>query len=267
MRFQADVRTMALVDLVGYSPRAAARETAEGPQGVAQFNADIQAVVDAALGAAGLRRADHVVMTTGDGGLLSFAAADPALAFAAALHAAARDAQPEWRLRVGIATGEVAIDTEATQGNGLGGMAITRAARLEAKADPGGVLIDAQTWSAVADLLLRAPYNGPEPIPGKHAGEAFDAYRARFNPLPSPPADIARAERRALVERIDRDSRRVTGVAQVQMLEERLQIPHRRRPPDTLDIERRLAGILTWASREERLADMADHLQAILAWD
>jgi TolB-like protein/Tfp pilus assembly protein PilF len=125
-----------------------------------------------------------VVMTTGDGALLTFSGPDQALGFAMALHqcAARHNAgvtEPRARriFRVGISTGEIAVDPNT---GSPAGMAISRAARLEAKADPGGVLIDSESWSA-ASGERKAAYHGPEDISGKR-DEHFEAYRAQIDP-------------------------------------------------------------------------------------
>lgn len=176
--------TAVLVDLVGYSDMSRLLEDSLGVQATLSLNQQVQRLIGDALSESGGTAADNVVMTTGDGALLTFSGPDQALDFATALNkcAARHNAgvtEPRARriFRVGISTGEIAVDPNT---GSPAGMAISRAARLEAKADPGGVLIDSESWNA-ASGERRAAYNGPEDISGKR-DEHFEAYRAQIDP-------------------------------------------------------------------------------------
>ena len=176
--------TAVLVDLVGYSDMSRLLEDSLGVQATLSLNQQVQRLIGDALSESGGRAADNVVMTTGDGALLTFVGPDQALDFAVALHkcAARHNAgvtEPRARriFRVGISTGEIAVDPNT---GSPAGMAISRAARLEAKADPGGVLIDSESWNA-ASGEPKAAYDGPEDISGKR-DEHFEAYRAQIDP-------------------------------------------------------------------------------------
>jgi TolB-like protein/class 3 adenylate cyclase/Tfp pilus assembly protein PilF len=176
--------TAVLVDLVGYSDMSRLLEDSLGVQATLSLNQQVQRLIGDALSESGGTAADNVVMTTGDGALLTFAGPDQALDFATALHrcAARHNAgvtEPRARriFRVGISTGEIAVDPNT---GSPAGMAISRAARLEAKADPGGVLIDSESWNA-ASGERKAAYHGPEDISGKR-DEHFEAYRAQIDP-------------------------------------------------------------------------------------
>jgi TolB-like protein/class 3 adenylate cyclase/Tfp pilus assembly protein PilF len=176
--------TAVLVDLVGYSDMSRLLEDSLGVQATLSLNQQVQRLIGDALSESGGTAADNVVMTTGDGALLTFVAPDQALDFAVALHkcAARHNAgvtEPRARriFRVGISTGEIAVDPNT---GSPAGMAISRAARLEAKADPGGVLIDSESWNA-ASGEPKAAYDGPEDISGKR-DEHFEAYRAQIDP-------------------------------------------------------------------------------------
>ena len=176
--------TAVLVDLVGYSDMSRLLEDSLGVQATLSLNQQVQRLIGDALAEAGGSAADNVVMTTGDGALLTFPHPDTALHFTERLHrcAARHNAgvtEPRARrvFRVGISTGEIAVDPDT---GSPAGMAISRAARLEAKADPGGVLIDSESWNA-ADAELKAIYQGPEDISGKR-DEHFGAYRAQIDP-------------------------------------------------------------------------------------
>jgi TolB-like protein/class 3 adenylate cyclase/Tfp pilus assembly protein PilF len=176
--------TAVLVDLVGYSDMSRLLEDSLGVQATLSLNQQVQRLIGDALSESGGTAADNVVMTTGDGALLTFSGPDQALDFATALNkcAARHNAgvtEPRARrvFRVGISTGEIAVDPNT---GSPAGMAISRAARLEAKADPGGVLIDSESWNA-ASGERKAAYNGPEDISGKR-DEHFEAYRAQIDP-------------------------------------------------------------------------------------
>ncbi len=175
--------TAVLVDLVGYSDMSRLLEDSLGVQATLSLNQQVQRLIGDALAEAGGTAADNIVMTTGDGALLTFTHPDTALHFTERLHrcAARHNAgvtEPRARriFRVGISTGEIAVDPDT---GSPAGMAISRAARLEAKADPGGVLIDSESWNAATDER-KAAYHGPEEISGKR-DEHFGAYRAQID--------------------------------------------------------------------------------------
>jgi TolB-like protein/Tfp pilus assembly protein PilF len=176
--------TAVLVDLVGYSDMSRLLEDSLGVQATLSLNQQVQRLIGDALSECGGAAADNVVMTTGDGALLTFTTPDQALDFAVRLHRCAGRhnagvTEPRARrvFRVGISTGEIAVDPNT---GSPAGMAISRAARLEAKADPGGVLIDSESWNA-ASSVPKAGYHGPEDISGKR-DEHFEAYRTQIDP-------------------------------------------------------------------------------------
>jgi class 3 adenylate cyclase len=68
----------------------------------------------------------------------------------------------------------------------IAGTTIARAVRLEAKALPGGFLIDAPTFEAL-DLTQRPLYGSKQKVVGKR-DEKFDAYAAQLNP--DGPSDV-----------------------------------------------------------------------------
>lgn len=176
--------TAVLVDLVGYSDMSRLLEDSLGVQATLSLNQQVQRLIGDALADAGGTASDNIVMTTGDGALLTFNAPDQALVFAVGLHrcaarhnAGVTEPRAHRVFRVGISTGEIAVDPNT---GAPAGMAISRAARLEAKADPGGVLIDSESWNA-ASGEAKAAYHGPEDILGKR-DEHFEAYRAQIDP-------------------------------------------------------------------------------------
>lgn len=176
--------TAVLVDLVGYSDMSRLLEDSLGVQATLSLNQQVQRLIGDALAQAGGDVADNIVMTTGDGALLTFANPDQALDFAQHLHqcaarhnAGVTEPRAHRVFRVGISTGEIAVDPDT---GAPAGMAISRAARLEAKADPGGALIDSESWNA-ASAERKVVYHGPEDISGKR-DEHFEAYRAQLDP-------------------------------------------------------------------------------------
>lgn len=177
------ILTAVLVDLVGYSDMSLLLEESLGVQATLKLNNQVQQFITNSLSDVGENAADNIVITTGDGALLKFIDVDKAIDFAERLHHISSEhnanlSEPRARrvFRVGIATGEIAIDPDNC---GLAGMAISRAARLEAKANPGGVLIDDQSWAA-SGLVQKQLFQGPEIIAGKR-DESFKVWRAQID--------------------------------------------------------------------------------------
>lgn len=260
----ADV-TVVLVDLQGYSDIQRALEQSFGVAQALAFDRQIQGFIADALAAAGVAASSAILARTGDGGLLRFDRPDPALAFAAALHRLAAghnqsvtEALARRVFRIGIATGELAFDPET---GAPSGMTISRAARLEAAARPGGVLIDTDSHAAASGEAVAA-YRGPEIVTGKR-DERFEAWRAQIDITAPPAAGPNPPARGVLLDRIAADFRRLRPV-QVDDLMRRLDIDRDRRPPDVLTAERRKSAILDWADEEQRLADLARDLRAIV---
>lgn len=175
--------TAILVDLVGYSDIQRALEQSLGVSAARDFDAQIQSFVEAALTQVGGNANDNILTRTGDGALLKLNAPDSALDFAARLHGVAAahnktvtEALAKRVFRIGIATGELEFSAKT---GAPSGMVISRAARLEAKANPGGVLIDAPSYEG-ASPGLQAAYCGPEIVKGKRA-ESFAGWRSRVD--------------------------------------------------------------------------------------
>jgi len=86
----------------------------------------------------------RVVKTAGDGMLLEFGSADPALRCAIdvqrAMHADNQSKRPEERIefRIGINLGDIIVD-----GTDIAGDGVNVASRLEALAEPGGICVSA----------------------------------------------------------------------------------------------------------------------------
>lgn len=266
MKIESSKLTVAFVDLVGYSKMAAILENIAGSAAIATFNSAIQRTLDGALLASSLVRRECVVMTTGDGAILRFDEPRKAIEFAFALtdassvhNANVQDLNAHHHFRTGIATGEVAIDTDAKQGNGLGGMAIVRAARLEGKAPPDGALIDLETWQGLIEDQ-RNRFVGPELVQGKR-GEAFSAFRFGNYPdsveshLPPAVRKSGSQKRRALTL-LDR----LLTAAQVDRLVITMEIPLNQVPSPRLTLEERGLDILNWAEAYGKMGELETEL-------
>lgn len=277
MKFLVEIGTAVMVDMVGYSVLAAKLERQGGATSVALLNIGIKSRLRKSLINASGDMGSNFVISTGDGALLFFSSVDQALIFTKDLLGAPSfygvpdrsGTEPPRQFRVGVGTGEIAVDTETTEGRGLSGMAIVRAARLESSAHPQSALIDSNSWHA-ATAVHQALYAGPQSITGKH-DERFDAYRLAFPPLasqPSPPTErgrlLPRLEQRLLMKGIFEKFDRLTRAAQIDMVALRLTIPLSQRPPDTLTMERRINAIVEWAETELELANL-DQLLSTMA--
>lgn len=87
----------------------------------------------------------RLIKTTGDGFLAEFASPIAALRCALAIQSAQLDDSNALRLRIGLNLGDVIIE----QGGDIYGEGVNVAARLEALADPGGILISGKIYSEV----------------------------------------------------------------------------------------------------------------------
>src|SRR2546421_6299236 len=96
----------------------------------------------------------RIVKTTGDGMLVEFASPVEAVRCASEIQKAMRDREsslPEDQrieIRVGINLGDVIIDEDDVYGDG-----VNIAARLEALADPGGVVVSSAVFEQVRDRV------------------------------------------------------------------------------------------------------------------
>jgi predicted ATPase len=173
-------KTVVELDLQGYSDVALELEEHLSADLVLKFNDQLQEFVDAGLSSIAVPRDAAVMAETGDGAILAFDDADTGHSFAEAVHAACRmhnhsktvAAARRW-FRIGIATGELAIDS--AQPSRIGGIVIARAVRLEASARIGEVVIDPETYAGLNDRY-KSLYGQEEVILGKRQ-EQFRARR------------------------------------------------------------------------------------------
>ncbi len=180
------LKTVLELDLVGYSTIGDNIEQALDVRSVSQLNAQIQGFIDAGLHAVSAARQKAVIKTTGDGAILVFDSAAEAHGFAVAVHQAtaqhnATRTQPIAKrvFRIGAATGEIVMEPKPGGGFEIAGTTIARAVRLEAKAHPGGFLIDQATFDALPPEQKGA-FGEPQTVPGKR-DEVFTARATQPN--------------------------------------------------------------------------------------
>ncbi len=118
--------TVLFTDIVGSTARAAQMGDADWRALLGRHDRALRDAVEAGRGT--------VVKTTGDGALVTFESATDAVAVARRLVAKLRDLGLE--MRAGIHIGEVEI-----RGDDVGGIAVHIASRVQALAEPGGILV------------------------------------------------------------------------------------------------------------------------------
>jgi len=169
--------TVVVVDLADSTEKARAlEEHLDDPEVVKQFHEKIRDLLEQALERVRFSRQQILNKETGDGAILVFADATIAHRFAVALHEAtkARNARKgieaaKWAFRIGVATGNLAVD-----GTTFDGMAVTDATRLESIGQDVHVLIDQATYDAFPNEL-KSLYSGPETVTAKK--ETLQVYR------------------------------------------------------------------------------------------
>ena len=174
-----NTKTVLELDLAAYSDIASALEENLDVQAVKTFQDQIQSFVDVGLSELGLLREQLVFATAGDNALLIFD--DPAVMhrFAKIVQEAtvkhnrkkSVESAKRW-FRMGAATGAVLVIAEERR---IVGTTVARAVRLEAAAEKGELIIDAETYDALPDDLKQA-YGPEEIVPGKRA-ERFTVRR------------------------------------------------------------------------------------------
>src|SRR5437879_4516204 len=145
-RVERKLAAILAADIAGYSRLMGADE--EGT--LARLKAHRRELIDPKI-------AEHrgrIVKTTGDGLLVEFASPVEAVRCAGEIQRAMREREgplPEDRrieIRIGINLGDVIIDEDDVYGDG-----VNIAARLEALADPGGVVISSAVFEQVRDRV------------------------------------------------------------------------------------------------------------------
>ena len=179
---QSNLKTVLELDLAAYSDIARALEENLDVQAVKSFEDQIQSFLEEGFKQLGIRKDDVFFATAGDNALLIF---DDA----AVMHKLAKFVQEatlehnrhksvesakRW-FRMGAATGPVLVIAEERR---IVGTTVARAVRLEAGAEKGELLIDAETFNALPKEL-KAYYGDEETIAGKR-DELFTARRCAF---------------------------------------------------------------------------------------
>jgi hypothetical protein len=175
-------KTVAVVDMVGYSSIARILEQNISAASVSDLNKQIQSFITRALEQLPEAQTHIVVARTGDGIILLFDAVDTAHTFAANVHRFARehnDTRTEstaqrW-FRVGIATGDVSATANLEASNEYAGTTIANAVRLEAATEAGEVMMDDVSFAELSPEF-RPLYGSEETVKGKRE-ESFRVRR------------------------------------------------------------------------------------------
>lgn len=179
-------KTIVELDLVGYSSISRNVEESLDVRTVAQVNQQIHGFIDLGLKAANSSQDDNVMTLTGDGAILAFDSAEQAHTFAEAINRATQEHNRKRKdrfamrvFRIGAATGEIVMKPKPGGGYDIAGSTIARAVRLEAKATPGGFLVDQATFEGLppTQKLLY----GPKQIVAGKRDEEFEAYACQLN--------------------------------------------------------------------------------------
>lgn len=174
MPAQEQRRLAAIVaaDVVGYS-RLMGRDEAGTVARLRQIRAErLQPVLN--------RRGGRIVKLTGDGTLIEFASAVEALSAAIEFQQAVADSEAErakeQRLvfRVGVHLGDVIVEGEDLYGDG-----VNVAARLEAEAAPGNIVVSGDIYNTTAGRL-RATFKDLGPLALKNIERPVQAYTVRW---------------------------------------------------------------------------------------
>jgi class 3 adenylate cyclase len=181
------IKTVMCVDLARYSDVAVALEENLGSELVKGLNDHILGLIERGVAAAGGSRAENLVKTTGDGAILVFDAADQAHVCAERIHQSAEEAnlaktnpsaKRYFRMGAGSAEVNLDVDDETQALEDVHGMAVIRAARLQAIAKPGELVVDTLTFDKLA-AGNRSAYGDVEKVRGKR-GEVFRARRVQL---------------------------------------------------------------------------------------
>ena len=264
-------KTVVEVDLVGYSSISNNLEESLDVSTVAQINQQIQSFIEVGLKAVKASREETVMSLTGDGAILVFDSAQQAHLFAEALHRATQEhnqtRKEQLAMRVfrsGAASGEISMKRKAGGGYDIAGSTIARAVRLEAKALPGGLLIDKATFEALPSDKQQQ-YGTKEIVSGKR-DEQFEAYAVQLNRDGARDAAFfTRVPETTLsddstVNESSGDKRRqiltaIKALKSHQYLELvfLLEIPIGQRPSETLNLDQQKSHILKWAEENQKL--------------
>jgi len=188
-------KTVVFVDQAHFTKGADEVYQLLGAQAVAQLKLQLEAMIDAALHAAGIAIEGLHRESTGDGVMLILANPEQSCQFAEALHRAAaryNQSRPypyaQRHFRIGIYTDHLSfihtVDEKATARPIAGGMAPAFAQRLETACRTGEVLICPQTWTALPSLMQQQ-YGPKQKVRGKAHDRTLWAHRHKvIEPAP-----------------------------------------------------------------------------------
>jgi class 3 adenylate cyclase len=150
----------------------------------------------------------RIVGTAGDSLLAEFASVVQAVDCAVRIQRelaernATLAAERQMQLRIGINLGDVMVENDDLYGDG-----VNIAARLQALADPGGILISGTVFDQVKDkLTLGFDYLGPQAV--KNIAAQVPTYRVLLQPGTAPPTDHRDAALASVGDRApERDTR------------------------------------------------------------
>src|SRR5215470_11017699 len=174
-RIQRRLAAIVAADVVGYSRLMEADEAGT----LAALKARRKEVLEPLVG----QHQGRVFKVTGDGVLVEFTSAVNAVQCAVDLQqgmAAANNSQPEERhivLRIGVNLGDVMVESSDLYGDG-----VNIAARLEALADPGGILVSGTAYDHIKSKV-KVGFDDLGPQNLKNIAEPVRAYRVTGTPM------------------------------------------------------------------------------------
>ncbi len=175
-----ETKTIVRIDLFRYNDTVTILEENLGAQSITELNKSIQSFINKGIDATSRKREDVVKSTNGDGAVLLFNLPEEAHMFSGAVHensvthnSYVSSESAKRRFRIGVATG--LLDEDVTNGSIAGGV-ISRALRLEEKANPGEVLIDSETYNLLPNEF-KINYSLQEEVKGKRENEVYRAHR------------------------------------------------------------------------------------------
>lgn len=269
--------TIVVVDMAAYSTIASVLEQSLGPEATFELNDFICRLIAENLAEVDRVEQPRVLVSTGDGAILSFKSPLGAHQFlkgffsAAKAYNAERSEPTAMRVfRAGVAYGDVVLQLDGNEVAQFAGITISNAVRLEAAAELGGVVLDSASYELLPEEV-RADYTGPVEIEGKRT-EHFSAYRRTFDSsaaamisalvlskadqVSSDTVDISRVgsfDSSSPIDRLDfLDSLEllcsVPGL--IDKIIVGINIPPAHRPPSTLDCASRCPRIFDWAENK-----------------
>ncbi len=236
-------RTVAVVDMVGYSTIARLLEENISVNSVTELNQQIQTFITRSLDHLPRDQTFFIVSRTGDGIIILFNQAEDAHHFAQHVHLFAREhnhlrseATAQRWFRIGIATGDVSETASSDLPSEYAGTAIANAVRLECSARPGEIVIDAPSF-ALLSPESKLLYPLEETIRGKR-NERFRARRLRVVTRPKPAVPHPSLSRRTFL----RAGLAIVGAASLGVWFERSQIDNWMHPLPA----KRFVALLGW---------------------